>query len=155
MNILSPDITLAIFADRLGLFEQYGSYFDLLYNEDGSEKTREPISDFRQALVLLYAQRSDRTERHLEVRGDFIDGRGGPAIVIRVFSGGYGRDELSGEHRLEVLPETAAQLKAACILSGKPEWGYTDENVLVLNRRASQFILGENERFMKEQSFVA
>lgn len=152
---MSPEVTLAVFAHDIGLFEHYGSYFDLLRNEDGTKKSLEPISDFRQALVLLYPRRNDRTERCLEVRGDFIDDRHCSAIVIREFSGGYGKDELSGTHRFEVLPDVVARLKDARILSGTPHMGFTDENELRLNDRAAKFIIEEAERFMEEKAVRA
>jgi hypothetical protein len=150
MDTMSASVELMIFAPQTALFERYGNYYRTRFAEDMHKPLTEPITEFREALVLLFNDLNDRTERCLKPDIHLPNGTRGSAIQIQVFNGGYGRCELSATHLFPVSQEIVEELRREHLLSGTPHMGYTDMEELHLNESAAERIVLEVNNYKKE-----
>ncbi|MES2668653.1 MAG: hypothetical protein V4644_03120 [Patescibacteria group bacterium] len=146
-EVLSPEVSLQLFAKGSALFKRYGNYLDTRISTDTGKPTLEPITELREALVLLYEHGSSERRIHLDLNRSRADGTIGPVLRISVFGGGYLRDELTAEYDLIIAGHLVTELKQSGLLSGTPHMGYTDETELRLSEQAPRRILEEMEKY--------
>lgn len=131
------------------LYDKY-SYMGRIVQHLKSEGKPEPVTELREALVLLQHGWNDRTGRHLKTDARLPDGTVGPAIWIGIFNGGYTGDLLNDEYLFPLDPKILDELQNSYCLDGTPQWGYTDHTKLRLNNRGDERFREENKKFKEE-----
>lgn len=143
---MTPEVELAIFGHQTQLFKAFSNYYTRISRETRKPKP-EPITDIREALVLLYEEPNDRTRRSLITNVTLPDNQHGPAIQIAVYSSGYTRTEFTYSHLFPISTEVVNELRSNNLVSGTPEWGDTDETKLTLNERGIDRLIEECNRY--------
>jgi len=148
---ISPGAALAIWGNESPMFQRY-SYWNRLYKErkreDGPDLT--PITDIQEALVLLYEGMNDGTRRFINTNARLRDGTRGLMLHIEIYGSGYTKDQFSKAYEFPIAPAVLEELKRAGVLSGRKDWGFTDETQLRLNERSVDLILEEMAKYGKE-----
>lgn len=142
MNGITPEAELALFAPQTRLFRQYSPFL-----REGVH----PVTELREALVLLYDGCYHRTGCCLQLEADFPDGTRGPGIEVTSYGGPLDCEVIRTPRLFPVSPELLAEMQRRKILSGTPHMGYTDEKELHLNERSTFIILQEINAFEEEQ----
>jgi hypothetical protein len=148
MNNMSPENWLMLSAEHSAMFVRYKKYTKLRTKDP--EPVPNPITDFRQALVLLYSLPSDNTHRCLKPNVRLSLGVRVAVISIRVFVGGNNESMLLREVVFPVSPLVLWKLQQAEVLSYAQYTRNLDESTLELNKKAAACILVEIEAYKKE-----
>ena len=148
---VTPAAQLVLFSGDSKLFRKYGNFYATRICRATHKPLPEPVTDFREALVLLYEGHNDKTRRHIDIGAKRPDGSRGPVIRIKFYTGGYTREELSGSYDFPVTPEVVEELRKFGILSPMTRYGIIDPSLLRLNERSSSVIMAEIARYEREQ----
>lgn len=92
-----------------------------------------PISDHRLAAALLFIRWNDRTGRVLEHE---------PRKYSHIVVTWYGERGACHQESLPVTPEVVKFLCDNGMVSGTPQWGYTDNTRLLLNAYGKKTVVG-------------
>lgn len=150
MATMSPEVSLAVFGHQTALFQRYANYRKNRMSPVTYDPLPEPITEFREALVLLYEGRGSSQHR-IKTDGKRFDGSSGPVLVIGQYGGGYGKCEHTGDDVFAITPELLTELQEAGVLLGTPHMGYTDDTELSLNATGVERLLEEVKAYAQEQ----
>jgi len=152
MVTITSGAGIALWGPQSPLFLRY-NYWIRVHREKKS--ATEPITEFREALVMLYSQMNDGTLRFIDTKGAWPDGTCGPVLNIEIYGSGYTRDQFTKAYKFLLAKEVLGELLRANVLEGTKEWGRTDNTKLHLNEHSTDRILEEMERYAEENRKAA
>lgn len=150
MISMSPAVQMDLFGTKSALFEHYGNFYKRIDRTTHQPKP-EPITEFQEALVLLYRVMNDRTFRFLDTQAQLPDGTRGPAVTVEFLEG-------SGplEYVFAITPEVFKELTEARILTNFKRYGYTDDRKFRLDREQSlERLFVEINKYAREHPRVS
>lgn len=107
---------------------------------DPDFENKEPIDDRFTVLDLLFREWQSRSDRWIH-RG--WPDMSTPFVEVGWYCGGYTKEEHSKSYYFSVTERVVQELLAGALVSGKPEWGYTDMHELRINDRGARYYLDQ------------
>lgn len=137
-EMIAREAALKTWGPKTGLFKRYQDYSANRIDRVTHQPIPEPITELREALVLLYEH--GRLLRRIRLDGYLPDGTFGPVLEILDFDD-------SAQVAFPIAPELVETLKAANVLSGGCSRGRAYESELRLNERATDLIYEEIRKY--------
>lgn len=97
-----------------------------------------PLTDIWDVLALLVPSWGDETTRYISMPLDGAERHGLPTIPMVEILHYSRRGDHCGTDHYPVAPEVVQDMRARHWVKGKPEWGYTDQNIQLLTEIGKQ-----------------